>query len=156
LINVDSITHLTFGSHFNQSVDSLQNFITHLTFGDCFNQPVTNLLNNQTQLQAITFGYEFNQKFDIPSNIKIIKLNCNNKYIIDNLPNNIEELYLDWKFNLELDNLPNSIKIIKFYPYCSFNKQLNNLPKSLEQIHVSKSLQNNIENLNLNCSVIRI
>ena len=107
-----------------------------------------------TQLSQLIFGRNFNQNFDIPANIKIIKLNCNNKYIIDNLPNNIEELYLDLEFNLELDDLPNSIKIIKFDSDSEFNKQLNNLPKSLEQIHIPNRLQNNIKNLNPNCLVI--
>jgi hypothetical protein len=130
--------------------------LKQLTFGWAFNQPDTNLFNNLSQLEQLTFGYNFNQNLDIPTNIKIIILDCNNKYIIENLPNNIEELYLDWNFNLELNDLPSSIKIIKFYKNCIYNKKLNNLPKSLEQIHIPKSFENKIQNLNQNCTIIFI
>ncbi len=81
-------------------------------------------------------------------------MDCNNKYIIDNIPNNIEELYLNVSFNLKLDNLPSSIKIIKFNANSKYNKKLNNLPKLLEYLHIPKSLEDNIENLNPNCTII--
>ena len=67
---------------------------------------------------------------------QIIKLDCNNQYIID--------------------NLPNSIKIIKFDKFSKYNKKLNNLPKSLDLIYIPERLKNNIENLNPNCKIIRI
>ena len=43
----NSITHLTFGSIFNQSVDFLPESITYLEFkGGDFNQPINNIPNN--------------------------------------------------------------------------------------------------------------
>ena len=48
-----SITHLTFGWDFNQSVDNLPSSLTHLTFGHCFNQLVDNL---PSTINHLTFG----------------------------------------------------------------------------------------------------
>ena len=128
-----NLQQLTFGWEFNQPLgNSLKNQIQlqQLTFGRKFNQPLDDLLNNLKKLQELTLDNEFNMQIDIPTNIKILKLNCNNIYVIDNLPNSIEELYLLDKFNLELNNLPNSIKIISLH--CGYNKKLNNInPKCL-------------------------
>ena len=104
--------------------------------GSNFNQPILNSLDNLTQLQQLTFGYKFNQELDIQTNVKILKLDCNNKKIIDYLPNSIEELYLGYNFDLELNDLPNSIKILLFDCDSKYNKELNNLPKSLEKLYL--------------------
>ena len=98
---VDSITHLTFGTCFNQSIDIFPNSITHLTF-----------------------GYEFNQKINLSNQIMYLKLDCNNQYLIDNFPHSIKELELDYAFDLKLNNLPNSIKKITFYKQCFTLKKL--------------------------------
>jgi len=58
----------------------------------------------------LELSYNFNQKDDIPFNIISIKLNCNNRYYINNLPNNIEKIVSCMYFNLELNNLQSSIK----------------------------------------------
>ena len=64
----NSITHLTFGFHFNQSVDQLPNSITHLTFGFYFNQSVDKLPNSITHL---TFGPDFNKSIvKLPNSLK--------------------------------------------------------------------------------------
>src|SRR3990167_6929762 len=85
----NTLTHLTFRHNFNQSVDNLPNTLTHLTFGHNFNQPVDNLPNTLTHL---TFGQTFNKRVDLQFNIKYLKLNCNNQYLIDNLHDGLEEL----------------------------------------------------------------
>ena len=129
----NSITHLTFGYHFNQEVNNLPNSITHLIFGVCFNQEVNNLPNSLTHL---IFGSNFNQKVDLSFNIKYLKLNCNNLYLIDYLPNSIEELELDYHFDLELNNLPSSIKKISFHINSKYNKELNCLPNFIELLQL--------------------
>ena len=63
----NSITHLTFGSDFDQQVDYLPNSITHLIFGSKFNQSVNYLPNSITHL---TFGYWFSQPVNnLPNSI---------------------------------------------------------------------------------------
>ena len=94
---------------------------------------------------------------DILSNVKILKLDCNNKKIINYLPNSIEELYLGYYFNLELNDLPNSIRILSFdydSDYDSeYNKELNNLPKSLEKLYLPKKYNMEIKNINPKCII---
>jgi len=72
---------------------------------------------------------------NLPFNIKYLKLDCNNQYIIDNLHNGIEKIVLDFKFNLELNDLPISIKKIIFNND-NYDKELNNLPNSIEYIEL--------------------
>ncbi len=65
-----SITHLSFGFHFNDSVDSLPPTITHLTFGHEFNSPVSKLPKS---LLVLHFGSSFNMPVDsLPPTVKII------------------------------------------------------------------------------------
>jgi hypothetical protein len=64
-------------------------------------------------------------------------LNCNNKYIVENLVNSIEELELFLEFNLELKNLPNSIRKIIFYNDF-YNCDLNSLADSIEYIRLPR------------------
>jgi len=65
-------------------------------------------------LTHLTLGYYFNQKDDLPTNIKSININCNNLFYINFLSSNIDEIELKSHFNLELNNLPCSIKKISF------------------------------------------
>jgi hypothetical protein len=60
-----------------------------------------------------------------------LKINSNNKNLIDYLPESIEELVLDYNFDLELNDLPQSIKKISFN-YSNYNKELNCLPSNIE------------------------
>jgi len=54
------------------------------------------------KLTNLTLGYNFNLQIEIPSNIKILTINCkNNLFLIENLPNSIEEL----------NNLPRFLEI---------------------------------------------
>jgi hypothetical protein len=77
-------------------------------------------------------GFNYNQSFEIVSNIKNLTIDCNNINLIENLPSTIEELNFGVNFHLELNHLPNSIKIIKFKKNSYYNKELNNLPTQLE------------------------
>ena len=152
------LKQLTFGVSFNKPVgdgvfDKLSQ-LQQLTFGDRFNQTVDGIFDKLSQLQQLTFGHQFTQQLDIPSNIKILKLNCNNVHIINNLPNGVEELVLGYNFNLDLNDLPNSIKIISFDPNSFYYKELNNLPKSLEKLYLPEKYDKEIKNINSNCQII--
>jgi hypothetical protein len=85
-----TLTHLTFGCYFNQSVDKLPETLTHLTLGDKFNKSVNYL----------------------PKNIKNLKLMCDNN-LINKLPDHIKKLYVVFyaqeKFNKNIINLPTTI-----------------------------------------------
>ena len=85
-------------------MDNLKS-LTHLTFGEHFNKPLEESLNNLTLLSHLTLGYNFNQQIEIPFNIKILTLRCNNINLIENLSNSIEELNFGYFFDLELNNL---------------------------------------------------
>ena len=78
----NTVTHLTFGHHFNQVLkkDDIPNYVTHLTFGYNFNQKLTkNVIPNS--VTHVTFGYSFNQilkKDDLPNKlIEVIFMNRN-------------------------------------------------------------------------------
>jgi hypothetical protein len=159
LDKLTSLQGLTFGSQFNQPVsggvfDKLTQ-LQQLTFGFCFNQAVSGgVFDKLTQLQQLTIGWSFSQPLNIPPNIKILKLDCNNIHITNNLSNGLEELVLLYNFNLELNDLPSSIKIILFDSYSFYYKELNNLPKSLEKLYLPEKYDREIKNINPNCQII--
>ena len=57
-----------------------------------FNQSLANSLDKLINLQQLTLSHGFKQKSEIPFNVHILNLNCDNQYFIDNLPNSIIEL----------------------------------------------------------------
>ncbi len=149
---------MTFGYNFNQPLTNSLNQLVQLkelTFGYYFNQPLANSLNNLTQLKQLTLGYNFNQDLNIPSNIKKLKLDCNDINLTENLPNSIEELELGYYFDLPLTNLPNSIKIISFVPHSKYDKELNNLPYFLEKLYLPIEYNKVIKGINSQCIVIK-
>jgi hypothetical protein len=151
------LTQITFGESFNQPLNgSLDQLIslTHLIFGYSFNKPLENSLDKLINLTMIGFGFRFNQELNLPPNIKILSLGCNNQNIVDYIPNSIEQLNFDYDFNLSLDNLPNSIKKISFGKYSGYNKLLYNLPKSLEQLELPPDYDLVIKNRPPNCKII--
>jgi len=81
-------------------------------------------------------GLKFDQELNIPSNIKKLKLDCDNIKLIEKLPNSIVELEFDYYFVIPLTNLQNSIKIISFNVNSKYNKELNNLPHFLEKLYL--------------------
>ena len=96
-------------------------------------------------------GLWFEQKVDLPFNIRFLGLDCNNSYLIEQLPDTIEEINIGLYFNLKLMNLPSSIKKITFEHWSNYDEELNCLPHGLlilqlphyynEQIHsIPKSL----------------
>ena len=102
-----NITHLTFGSQFNQSVDNLPKKLTHLIFGAYFNKPVDNLPENLTHL---TFRCDFDQT-------------------VDKLPKNLTYLSFGDRFNQQINNLPKTLTYLSLGVY--FEQSINNLPNTL-------------------------
>ena len=109
--------------YFNDKLSDLPNSITNLTFGPCFNQSVghqgcniscsRNLPNSITHL---TFGYYFDQSIDkLPKNIKELGFASGNK-IKNNIPENIENIeivFLNNENDSMIENIPCHIKQIK-------------------------------------------
>ncbi len=116
-----------------------------------FNQDVSALPPSLTHL---TFGYFFNQQCNIPPNIKYLKLNCNNIYIINSLPNSVTELELDYNFNLEMNNLPTSIKKLAIGKDSYYNMDLNCLPDFMEELHLNLHYKKRILNIPKNLKKI--
>jgi hypothetical protein len=76
------ITHLTFGSYYNQPTDHLPSSITHLTFGWRYNQPTDHL---PLSIAYLTFVICYNQPTnDLPSSITHLEFGyCYNQPIND-------------------------------------------------------------------------
>jgi hypothetical protein len=98
-------------------------------------------------LTHLTLGYKFNQKVNIPSNLKYLNIDSNNPDIIENLPNSIEELELGTHFNLELNNLPNSVHTIRFNVNSNYNHELNNLVDTIEILQIPEKYSLEIKNI---------
>jgi len=105
-----SITHLTFGFHFNLPVDAFPPNLTHLTTGGKFNQLIDNLPQSTTHLSL--WG-DFNRP-------------------IDHLPPNLTHLYLGTSFNQPVDSLPQKITLLSFGT--NFNQPVDNLPLSITHL----------------------
>ncbi len=121
-------------SKFNQPIKLNQN-LTHLTMGKRFNQPIQltneikylylcsnpyNLIDNLPHgIEELVLDWYFNSPMnDLPTSIKIIKLNC-------------------IKYEHELNCLPISVEYLKLNS--NYNKKIVNIPKGLKKICCSKS-----------------
>lgn len=136
------LTKLKFGYHFNQPVILPESLIS-LTFGLKFNQPV----KLPPLLTRLTIGFDFVYPIDLPFEIKYLSLNCNNKYLIDNLPDGIEILELRRNFNLEIQNLPSTIKSIIFNKDSEYDMELNCLPTTINLIQLPRKYTKLITNI---------
>ena len=123
----NSLTHLTFGWHFDQDVSKLPNSITHLTFGHHFDQDVSKLPNS---LIYLTFDHCFNQEtHNLPNSITHLEFGWNFKQDVHNLPNSLTHLTFGFAFNQDVSNLPNSLTHLIFGHY--FNQDVSKLPKGI-------------------------
>jgi hypothetical protein len=140
-----SITHITFGQHFNTSVNSLPHSLTKLTFGQYFNKSVNSLPPSRTQL---TFGQCFNQPVDLlpPS---LTHLQFGQKFVlpndfnhpVDNLPSSLTHLQFGQEFVLPVNKLPSSLLRLEFG--FKFDNQVDNLPP-LSSILLSMAFSTNM------------
>ena len=150
LVFCTALTHIFFGIKFNQPLGNSLFFctaLTHIEFGFEFNCILDNSLDNCTSLIHLGLEYCFNQKINLPHNIRSLSLNFNNVSYIDNLPNSIEELELGSLFNMKLDNLPSSIKKITFSTYSTYDEKLNCLPNGLLILQLPLSYNHQILNI---------
>jgi hypothetical protein len=110
----DSITHLTLGNEFNKNIDNLPDSITHLTLGNDFDKPINNLPNGIIYLK---FGWCFKQhidKYNLPSNLKYLVLECKSFVSLNNLPESITHLYIEDTYTPHIiNNLPYSLSYLK-------------------------------------------
>ncbi len=143
------LTHIIFGSYFNQPVHSLPPSLKYIHFGDSFNQPVANLPPLLTHLR---FGYSFSQEANalpasivhltfgegfIPQQLRNIPPHLSYLYMHKftstiNLPESMETLILPSSQNFPLPNLLNLKKLI-----CDSAHPILALPPNLTQLTLS-------------------
>ncbi len=112
-----------------------------IIFNRKFNKPIGEDFEFLSKLNSIYFeeGSQFNQLLDnLPSNIKIIKLQDHFNQPLNNLPNNLLSLSICGKYSHPLDNLPNSLLKLSLVKGDYFGL-VDNLPNKLDslQIHFS-------------------
>jgi hypothetical protein len=154
-----SITHLTFGFHFNQPVELIPTTVTHLSFGFMFNQRVDHLHHGITH---VVFGILFLQPIDhLPSSVVhvVFTPSCRLKpsagieslalslfnQCINNLPPNLLSLSLSSLFNKPVKRLPSKLTHIVFGDY--FNQPVDELPSSITHITFGKKFKQPIQSL---------
>src|SRR5690606_26970828 len=109
-----SITHLTFGAHFNSYL-TLSSTITHLKFGHHFDQKIINFPPN---LVSLTFVNLFNQE-------------------IDNLPSTVIRLILGSNFNKSIKNIPISVTHLEFNSdHECYENMFNELSSTVTYLHL--------------------
>jgi hypothetical protein len=132
LLPYTCLTHITFGISYNLPInaDELPSTITHLTFGSLFNQPVNNL---PSSLEHLSFGSFFNQPVDnLPSSLTHLTFGCNFNGNVDNLPHSIQRITFGQKFNQPVDMLPPNVTHITFG--LMFNQNVDHLPPSVTHL----------------------
>ena len=143
--DLNGITHLTFGNRFNKSIyDSIPYSVTHLTFGNCFNRPIYNCIPNS--VTHLTFGDNFNHPiYDcIPNSVEYLTYGDNfDQFIQNHIPKNVKYLTFGRKFDCPIVNsIPNSVTHLKFGQL--FSRNLDVLPDSITHLYLSSSYDKTI------------
>lgn len=173
-----TITHLTFGGSFNQSIDNLPDSIIHLHLGTNFNYPVDHLPPHIHTL--VIASVDFNQSLDnLPIHMKKLYLhfqNPNELLLYDHLPN-LEVLSIP-VHSQHLDHLPSTLKELVIidikwnaYPYrldhlpffltklvlgAYFNLPIDHLPTSLRYLRIWGKFNTPIDHLPHNLQKLHI
>ncbi len=136
-----SLTRLTFGMGFNQSVDYLPNKIIHLELGCYFNQPVDNL---PKYLKSLKFGDDFNQPVNkLPKDLTHLTFGHNFNQTIDELPIGITHLELGDCFGRKTDlSQYAKLKLILINNICQL-ELFSNIPRNAKIINSSTLKHNN-------------
>ena len=118
-----SITRLTFGFNFNQSIENIiPDSVIWLTFGFCFNQSIQRSVPNS--VKYLEFGYHFNQPIfgSIPNSVKYLTFGCEFDLCIENcLPNSVTHLKFNNISSYEnLKYIPDSVNhlVIRYISEC--------------------------------------
>lgn len=168
------LTHLTFGSYFNQDLGRAlrqKNHLTHLTFGEDFDQNVFGELPI-TKLTHLTFGADFNQEVvgAFPQTLTHLVFGRQfNRNIQNAFPNALTHLTFGYDFDRDLgdallqtslthlifgaefnqvvkDALPQTLKYLHFGMY--FNQDLSGaLPVGLEFLEIGYRFNQHITNV---------
>jgi FNIP Repeat len=141
-----SLTHISFGIHFNQSIDNLPTSLLSLEFllVGIFNQPVDHLPNSLTEL---SFNKSFNQPVDhLPSSLRKITFGRQFDQPIDYFPQSLTHLNFDHGgFDREVDYLPSSLTYLSVG--YSFNQPVDYLPPSITHLHLGVRFNQHVHNL---------
>jgi hypothetical protein len=132
-ISWNQLTHVTFGTRFNQDLKFGNNKIIYIKFGDCFNRDISTVLW-PISLNTLIFGDNFNRS--ISSVLWPIELNT---------------LTFGMNFNQDISSVNWSISLNTLTFGYNFNQDATNLPKSLYQITFDIMF-----NTSINCSAERI
>lgn len=129
----NSITHLTFGTYFNQEIkECIPNSVTHLTFGSEFNQKIKNCIPNS--VTHLTFGFDFNQEIKtcIPNSVTHLTFGFKfNQEIKEYIPNSVTHLTFGHDFRQEIKEcIPNSVIFLTFADCFNLLKRVQ-IPKSV-------------------------
>jgi len=125
-----TVTHLSFGSRFNQTLPNLPSTIIHLKLGDWFAHPINNLPPSITYLEV---GLLFNQPVDnLPPNVTHLILGVSFDQQVNNLPHSLTHLIFGYKFNHYVTSLPPNLTHLTFGH--NFNRAIDNLPPTITHL----------------------
>jgi hypothetical protein len=126
-----NLKFLMFGHNFNESVNSLPDTITHLFFGYRFNKPVNSLPKN---LLHLTFGNCFTKSVKcLPSTITHLIFGNSFNGTVNKLPSTITHLALGSSFNREVNgDLFINLKYLSFYS----KTKINNIPTNVDTLKI--------------------
>ena len=152
-----SLQSLTFGSHFNQSLENvtLPSSLQSLTFGACFNQSLENV-TLPGSLQSLTFGNDFDQSLEnvtLPGSLQSLTFGACFNQSLENvtLPGSLQSLTFGNDFDQSLENvtLPGCLQSLTFG--LRFNQSLKNvtLPSSLQSLTLVNDFDQSLENVTL-------
>lgn len=132
------ITHLKFGSEFNESIDNrIPSTITHLIFGWRFNQPIKKCI--PSSITHLNFDCDFNQPIEncIPSSVVHLKFCvCFNQPIKNNIPTSVTHLTLGWHFEQSVSDIPSSVTHLFFNEKEDNDIEIDNIPSTVRYLQI--------------------
>ncbi|KAF2069778.1 hypothetical protein CYY_008901 [Polysphondylium violaceum] len=161
LSSLPSLTHLVFGSNFNQLIKKsiLPQSLVHLKFGFQFDQliMVDSLPNS---LQILKFGHSFNQniKYPLPTNLKTLIFGSKFNSLIYKLNDSLNYLEFGTEYNQTIiPILPSTLEILKFGD--NFNQPFKmQLPKQLFRLELGSCFNQHIDKgiIPSSCKVLKL
>jgi len=125
-----TLTHITFGSYFNQNIDFLPDSIRYLRFRLAFNRTINKL---PKKLIYLHLGYYYNKPLcPLPSTLEYLFFGNNFNQSINLTKTKIKYLVFRNHFNKPIDKLPVTLKYIQFGTL--FNQSINHLHDNIERI----------------------
>jgi len=146
-----SLTHLTFGEDFNQSIDlSKLDSLIQLDFGGISNDKDVNLSNLvPLTLTHLKFGYKFNKEVDLSNFISLSHLEFGSYFdqvFLNDFPKSLTHLTFGYNFNQSID-LSNLVSLTHLKFGNKFNQEVNSFPKSLTHLDLGGNFNKSIGHL---------